>query len=188
MEDRKGKNIPSCASCDIPRAKKICMNDKGTAFKGCPSVTRKQVLADANREYEKPDVGEFARQASIQEAECYINRHERPYVLAAQQDPDRRNVGVRQKKMGYKRLGLAFCIGLRKEAHIVEDIFKRKGFEVVSVICKAGRSSKDLIGIKKEERIFQDRNESMCNPVYQAKLFNHEKTGFQYFARTLRGT
>jgi uncharacterized metal-binding protein len=78
-------------------------------------------------------------------------------------------------KMGYKRLGLAFCIGLAKEAKTVEEIFKERGFEVVSVVCKAGRTSKELIGIRDEEKIFQGTAEAMCNPVYQAKLLNDEE-------------
>ena len=177
MEDSTQTNMPACASCDIPRLERICMSDEGKASKGCPTVSRKQVLEDANLEYEKADVGEFARKASIQESECYVNRHERPYVL---QPSKTRIVEIWEfaKKMEYRRLGLAFCIGLTKEAAIVEDIFKAKGFDVVSVLCKAGRTSKDLIGIKNEEKIYQDTDESMCNPVYQAKLFNHEKTDF----------
>ncbi|MBW1816878.1 MAG: DUF1847 domain-containing protein, partial [Deltaproteobacteria bacterium] len=135
MEDSTQTNMPACASCDIPRFERICMSDEGKASKGCPTVSRKQVLEDANREYENADVGEFARQASIQESECYVNRHERPYVL---QPSKTRIVETWEfaKKMGYRRLGLAFCIGLTKEAAIVEDIFKAKGFDVVSVLCK----------------------------------------------------
>jgi uncharacterized metal-binding protein len=80
--------------------------------------------------------------------------------------------------MGYKRLGIAFCIGLAKEAGIVEDILKTYGFEVVSALCKAGRTPKETIGIKDEEKIFQGTNESMCNPIYQAKLLNQEQSEF----------
>jgi uncharacterized metal-binding protein len=42
------------------------------------------------------------------------------------------------KKMSYKRLGLAFCLGLRKEAKAVENIFSSNGFEMVSAVCKVG--------------------------------------------------
>jgi uncharacterized metal-binding protein len=44
------------------------------------------------------------------------------------------------------------------------------------VLCKAGRTSKDRIGIKDEDKINQGTDETMCNPVFQAKLLNHEKT------------
>jgi uncharacterized metal-binding protein len=80
------------------------------------------------------------------------------------------------EKMRYRRLGLAFCLGLAKEAVIVEEIFKDRGFEVVSVLCKAGRTSKDRIGITDEDKIYRGTDEAMCNPIYQAKLLNHEKT------------
>jgi len=80
--------------------------------------------------------------------------------------------------MGYERLGLAFCIGLVKEAAVVEEILKAHGFDVVSVLCKAGRTSKEKIGIKDEEKIHQGTDEAMCNPIYQAKLLNHEKSEF----------
>jgi uncharacterized metal-binding protein len=150
------------------------MVEDGVGSRGCPTITRKDVLEEANQEYEAAGVREFARQASRQEAECYANRHERPYVM---QPTKTRIVEICEfaKKMGYKRLGLAFCIGLAREAEVVAEILKAKGFEVVSVLCKAGRTSKSRIGIKEEEKIFQGTDESMCNPIYQAKLLNHEK-------------
>ena len=153
------------------------MSAEGVGSKGCPTLTRREVLIEANREYEDPEVREFARQASIQESECYANRHQQPYVM---QPTKTRIVEICEfaKKMGYKRLGLAFCIGLANEACMVEDILGTHGFEVVSVLCKAGRTSKKKIGIKDEETIFRGTDEAMCNPIYQAKLFNHEKTEF----------
>jgi uncharacterized metal-binding protein len=81
-------------------------------------------------------------------------------------------------RMGYRRLGLAFCLGLAKEAEVVDRILRTHGFEVVSAVCKSGRTSKDLIGIRDEEKIYQGTDEAMCNPVYQAKLMNDAKTDF----------
>jgi uncharacterized metal-binding protein len=151
--------------------------EAGKSSKGCPTFSRKRVLEEANKEYEAADVLEFARQASMQEAECYANRHERPYVM---QPTKTRIVEICEfaKKMGYTRLGLAFCLGLAKEASVVEEILKTKGFEVISVLCKAGRRPKEELGLKEEHKIRQGQHESMCNPVYQAKLLNHEKTDF----------
>jgi uncharacterized metal-binding protein len=80
------------------------------------------------------------------------------------------------RKMGYGRLGLAFCIGLAREAQVVGEIFQAHGFQVVSVVCKAGRTPKELIGIKDEEKIYQGTEESMCNPIYQAMLLNEQHT------------
>ena len=55
--------------------------------------------------------------------------------------------------MGYHKLGLAFCKGLRKEARIVADLLRAQGFEVVSVICKTGGISKEEVGIPEEVKI-----------------------------------
>ena len=169
------KSNVSCASCEHTTLDKICMTKDGKGNRGCPTLILKEVLAEANKEYELPDVREFARNASIQEAEAYANRHEIPYVL---QPCKTRIVEICEfaEKMNYKRLGIAFCVGFSKEAKIVEAIFKAYGFELVSVACKAGRTSKDLLGLKDEEKIFRGTDEAMCNPVYQAKVLNHEKT------------
>jgi uncharacterized metal-binding protein len=177
MEKGKRTTISSCAVCGLENDKKICMSAEGMASKGCPTVSRKEVLIEANREYEVQEISEFARQATIQEAECYANRHQRPYI---KQPTKTRMTEICEfaKKMGYKRLGLAFCIGLAKEARTVEEILKAYGFEVVSALCKAGRTSKDKIGIKDEEKILQGTDEAMCNPIYQAKLLHHEKSEF----------
>ena len=78
--------------------------------------------------------------------------------------------------MGFKRLGLVFCMGLKAEAAIVDTILKQNGFDVVSVCCKAGRTSKDLIGIEDRDKIRQGTDEAMCNPIFQAMVVNEEKT------------
>ena len=168
---------PNCASCNLPTFDRACVAEAGKSSKGCPTYTRKKVLEDSNKEYETAEVLEFARQASIQEAECYANRHERPYVM---QPTKTRIAEICEfaEKMGYRRLGLAFCLGLVKEAGVVEEILKKNGFEVISVLCKAGRTAKEELGLTEEHKIFQGKLESMCNPIYQAKLLNHEKTDF----------
>jgi uncharacterized metal-binding protein len=168
---------PDCGACGFPMPQRICFSANGSASKGCPTLTQKAVLASANREYKKPGVHEFARQASLQEAACYANRHERPYVM----QPTKTRlleIGEFAERMGYRRLGLAFCIGLAQEAARVEEVFKIWGFEVVSAVCKAGKTSKSLIGIRDEEKIFQGTEESMCNPIFQAELLNRAKTEF----------
>lgn len=175
MKEEKKTASAACAACDLAMNNKICYSAEGAGAKGCPTLTRKDVLAEANKEYEAEDIFEFARQASLQEADCYANRHQRPYIM---QPCKTRIVEICEfaKKMDYSRLGLAFCIGLSKEACVVEKILNNQGFEVISILCKAGRTLKEKIGIKDEEKIYQGTEESMCNPIYQAKLLNHEKT------------
>lgn len=79
------------------------------------------------------------------------------------------------KRMGYKKIGIATCVGLLAEARTAAKIFRHKGFEVFGVACKAGAQPKANGGIPKEcEKI----GPNMCNPILQAKLLNHEKTDF----------
>jgi uncharacterized metal-binding protein len=175
MAKKKKTPPPDCAACGYEAMKRVCVDEDGIGSKGCPTLAYNDVLVEANTEYDRPEIREFARQASRQEADCYANRHQRPYVM---QPTKTRIVEIYEfaEKMKYHRLGLAFCLGLVKEARIVEDILKDRGFEVVSVLCKAGRTSKDRIGIEDEDKIHQGTDESMCNPIYQAKLLNHAKT------------
>lgn len=177
MEKERESLHPACASCSLDRFKRICITEEGKGSKGCPTLTRVKVLDGVRKDYEDQGVKEFARQASIQEAECYVNRHQQPYIM---QPSKTRIIEICEfaKKMGYKRLGLAFCVGLVREAASVENILNIHGFDVVSVLCKAGRVPKAEIGIKEEEMIRRGTNETMCNPIFQARLLNHENTEF----------
>jgi len=76
------------------------------------------------------------------------------------------------KQAGYKKLGLAFCIGLADEAMVVADILKQV-FQVESVCCKVAGVDKDKYGMSK---ITADKFEVACNPVAQAKVLNRAGT------------
>ena len=173
----KGKNQPACASCNILQEKKVCMNPEGTGAKGCPTLSRKSDTKKAKEEYRKKDVSEFARQASIQEGECYVGKDRKPYVMHPVK-PRMLEICEFAHKMGYTELGLAFCGGLASEAAVVDRILKSHGFETVSVVCKAGAVPKEEIGVKDSEKIHIGEHESMCNPILQAMLLNRAHTHF----------
>lgn len=80
--------------------------------------------------------------------------------------------------MNYRKIGIAFCKGLHKEARVVAGLFRSQGFEVVSVICKTGGTSKEAAGIPEECKIHPGQFEAMCNPIGQASLLNEQKTEF----------
>ena len=82
------------------------------------------------------------------------------------------------KRMGYRRLGLAFCAGLAAEAKTVAGVLRSNGFEVVSVICKSGSVPKERVGIPEEMKVEPGTYEPMCNPVGQAMLLNEQNTEF----------
>ena len=145
----------------------------------CPTKTKAELINQAVREYDAPEVKEFARQASIQESECYMNMPEGSVT----RHPRVEEVIQFAKKMGYEKLGVAFCVGLRDEAHILNTILENRGFEVISVCCKVGGTPKESIGIKEEEKIVTKfrgpgHYESMCSPIVQAEILNDAGTEF----------
>ncbi len=77
------------------------------------------------------------------------------------------------KRMGFKKVGIAFCIGLFEETKVVAKIFERHGFEVYSVACKVGAVDKVELNI---EKIQPDKLEASCNPVGQAEVLNEKGT------------
>lgn len=166
---------PECAKCGIKN--KICRSPDGQGPDFCPTLRRKKPIAKANREYAKPDIMKFAREASIQEAECYINRDVKPYVLHPTK-PRVQEICEFAQKMEYKKLGIAFCGGLQSEALSLTRILEAQGFDVVSVMCKAGRTPKEKIGLGDEQKICIGEFESMCSPIAQAAILNEEKTDF----------
>jgi len=173
---KKG-NLSDCASCGLTPQEKVCMNPEGKGRKGCPTLGKKKLAGEAQKKYQLAAVREFARQASIQEGECYAERDKRPYVMHPTK-PRIQEICEFARKMRYKRLGLVFCMALYKEAALVAQILQRQGFETVSIACKVGSIPKEEIGVKDSEKIFIGQHESMCNPILQAIVVNDAKTDF----------
>ena len=77
------------------------------------------------------------------------------------------------RNMGFKKLGIAFCIGFSEEGKILADILEKEGFTVCSACCK-------LCGIDKKQynlkQIHEDRYEAICNPVGQAEALKRDET------------
>jgi len=182
MKEKSGKErtknaAPLCAHCNVATDRKRCMTPDGRPAAGCPTVMQHEILGTANDAYQDPGIREFAYQASLQEAEAYANRDQKPYVM---QPHKTRIVEICEfaDRMGYQRLGLAFCMGLFKEAATVSALLESKGFSVISVVCKAGCTSKTFIGIDEEHTIDHNPEEAMCNPIFQARLLNRQKCHF----------
>lgn len=76
------------------------------------------------------------------------------------------------REMDYKRLGVAFCLGLEKEAQLLCTLL-RKHFTVYSICCKVCGVAKEDFGLKK---IAEDKYEAMCNPIMQAKVLAENNT------------
>ena len=78
------------------------------------------------------------------------------------------------KKMGYKKLGLAFCIGLNDEAHYIARFYEQRGFEVASACCKTCSVAKSELGLKQVKP--DAEHEAMCNPKMQARFLTERGT------------
>ena len=76
----------------------------------------------------------------------------------------------------FKKLGVAFCVGLSKEADTLCRILKANQFEVESVACKNGGIPKEFLKISQEQKLHPNTFEAMCNPIGQAKLLNKAQT------------
>ena len=172
-------NRPQCAKCPrmlcYPNIAADEKPDFDEAPRFCPSKSKQDLVEKSVREYDREDIREFARLASVQEFECY---EQTPNGFRTRIPRIEETIQLAHKN-GFKRLGLAFCVGLANEARMVTGILEGKGFEVVSVCCKAGAIPKERIGIKPEEKIpGPDRYESMCSPITQAEILNSEDVDF----------
>ncbi|MFW6125769.1 MAG: DUF1847 domain-containing protein [Chloroflexota bacterium] len=138
----------------------------------CPMRLYGDLIATTLSEYDRDDVKELARLASIQEYECYELT---PNGIRTKIPRIEETIQFAQKN-GFQRLGIAFCVGLANEARTLAQVLESKGFEVVSVCCKAGAVPKERIGLRPEEKIpGPSMFESMCSPITQAEILNAER-------------
>lgn len=91
-------------------------------------------------------------------------------------DPAKRTkleeIAIYSKRLGYQKIGIAFCIEHEREARLVYDILSRY-FEVFSVCCKVCSLEKDSLDIRKTG---DSDFEVACNPIGQALLLNDDRT------------
>lgn len=76
------------------------------------------------------------------------------------------------EQMDYKKIGIAMCVGMTKEAKILIKILEKK-FTVFSICCKNSGINKDDYGM---QHIKNTRYEATCNPVGQALILNGNGT------------
>lgn len=149
-----------CAECTQHECSK---KEKGELPSRCP-MRDDELMKSSFAEYEKSDNHDFYVNCSEIEAIGYC------------QWTRLREIMEFSRRMGYRRLGLAFCRGLRNEARITARILRENGFTVISVICKTGGIDKDQVGIKR--KVHPSEYEPMCNPVAQAMALERAGTEF----------
>ena len=157
---------PDCAFC--PSTVRACRageaEGRGPGF--CPSKVDPDTLAAARTFYDDERTRHFAKTAAEVEGEgyCQWSRAEEIIRFA--------------KKMGYRKIGIATCIGLLDTAYLYASILESHGFEVLSVACKAGNVAKEEIGLRDEQKVRPGSFEPMCNPIAQAEMLNAHGSEF----------
>ncbi len=142
----------TCAEC----ARWGCDSGDESAYPaGCPSrdADRDALLAA----YREGADREIARNAALVEAHgyCRLTRIEEIMDFA--------------RRSGFTRLGIAFCIGLQREAKVFSKVLRANGFTVDSVACKNASLPKDELGLEEADKVEPGSYEPMCNPVGQAR-------------------
>jgi uncharacterized metal-binding protein len=74
--------------------------------------------------------------------------------------------------LGYKKIGIAGCIGLIEESKTIGRILTEAGFRVALVSCMAGGVPRSKFGLEEREGAYSP----VCNPLMQAEVLNQEKT------------
>ncbi len=144
-----------------------CSSRDGRYPEGCPTAhptpVQAQALREAREAYEDPRVRAVAHAAAWTEKTgyCKWTRLEETVEFA--------------RRLNYRRIGIACCVGLRREGNVVARVFRDCGFEVHSVICPVGAIPKDEIGVPDEAQFKPGTGEPMCNPIGQAALLAAEE-------------
>lgn len=80
-------------------------------------------------------------------------------------------------RMGYKKIGIATCVGLLDETKIFVRILAAHELDYFVVGCKVGAIDKSDIGVPDSQKLNRGSgHESMCNPILQAKSLEAHHT------------
>jgi uncharacterized metal-binding protein len=149
-----------CANCGV----QACCAEPGS--KGypsdCPTMEGADLIAEVEAVYEQDSETRRLLVASAQtEAAGYCRETRVEEIMSF------------ARRIGARRLGVAHCVGLTREAALFADILKANDFEVHTLCCKVGSTPKEQVGLLDEEKVHPGQYEAVCSPVAQAKLLNH---------------
>ncbi|MEM0084593.1 MAG: DUF1847 domain-containing protein [Candidatus Methanomethylicia archaeon] len=149
---------PRCAYCGVF----ACYSaDLDRLPQNCPMRILKSTIEEARNEILSNDYSRrLAVEASIIEASGYM------------QWPRLREIIEYCRRLGISKVGLAFCIGLRREANYTSQALENNGLKVYSVCCKVGGIDKAIVGVPDQYRLSKRPVEAICNPIGQAYILN----------------
>lgn len=162
-------DTPVCAKCDY----KFChrgVTDPKVLPDFCPMKLHRDVIEESLREYDGDmELRKLYVNATICEYEAYDTSGGRFTPVR----PRVRELIEFAKKIGVEKIGIAFCIGLSREARALTEVLESHGFKVYSALCKCGAVDKVKLHVPAEYKLRgPDKFEAACNPVLQARLLN----------------
>lgn len=175
--NKEQPNALSCNSCSRIWKKQgttSCWSEpgKGPATPTyCPGTKEPEIVADSFQRYlGDSEDAKLAKVAAQVEGLCY------------QPLPGSDAVNARWTRvedtialatlMGYRKIGIATCIGLLDETNRLCEILTAQGLEPYAVCCKSGSIDKLELGLQEEEKVRPNTFEPACNPIAQAELLN----------------
>ncbi len=172
---------PSCADCSAVFRKKgttSCWSADPTAAPprpgNCPTTHHADVVESALERYAPGGPDErLARTAAEVEGLCY---EQQPGGDVHARWTRVEDTVALAKRMGWRRVGIATCIGLLDETARLAAVLEAQGLEPVSVCCKVGSMDKSRLGIADELKVRPGTFEPLCNPVAQARILNRAGT------------
>ncbi len=169
----------SCSSCSTIWQKQgstNCMSEPDSRPNKpsyCPSEPHTEAIYDSFRQYQGDNAdARLARAAAKVEGLCYQTVPGSDAVSARWTRIE--DLLALARLMGYKKIGIATCIGLLDESDRLSDILKAQGLEPFSACCKAGSIDKVELRLKEEDKVRPGAFEAACNPIAQAKILNSE--------------
>jgi len=176
--ERREMDEPKCAECK-PKPCSQGITDESKLPTYCPIKNFKDLVQEVNTRYKTQEIRNFYLQSALVEKESYDEKAAREEGRIVPLRPRIREIAEFAKKLGAKKLGLAFCSGLPDEAARASSILKNHGLEVCSVACGCGAVDKTELDVPPEHKIYgTDKFEAACNPILQAELLNHAQTAF----------
>lgn len=161
--DATGSGLPASAVGDRPYACSICATQ--ACLRGeiermpttCPTRTASAIARDARPYLDDATHREMlvADAAPFDESGRLRNRVEELVFFA--------------REMGMRRIGVAYCVSMTKEAQRLGRILRESGLEAELVCCRVGAIDYDEVGLRKAH---PGRFAATCNPVAQARLLD----------------
>ena len=176
------KTRPTCSACNAVWRSSGTTNcwsgDPKTAPprpKHCPAATSPEVIAGTFAAYTEGGAdARLAHAAGRVEGLCYEKTPGTGTVTARWTRVE--DTIALAKIMGWRKVGIATCIGLLAETDELVKILAAQGFEPFSVCCKTGSIDKLRVGLAETDKVRPGTFEPACNPIAQAELCNRAGT------------